>query len=775
MTTSSRDRWLAINYAATIFVSAFLLFQIQPLITKHILPWFGGSPAVWTTCLLFFQTLLFAGYAYAHLLHSRFEPRRQAVVHGALLAAAVAMLVLLLPGESWQPQSYDHPVWQILFILAISVGLPYFVLSSTGPLIQAWFARSFPGRIPYRLYALSNLGSLLALVSYPFYFEWAFAVPSQAILWSAGFVVYALLCGYAAWNLAKTGDAIAPPRSRVSPKRGSESRRDSATDSPRWYQRLLWLLWPAFASIVLLAATNHVSTDIAAMPFMWIAPLALYLVTFIIAFDRPIWYRRGLVAAVMLVAIYLTGALKKLGVGWTGVDEVGTPGLIYSMFIEAGSEPAQFYISTGQFLIVNFAAMFAICLLCHGELFRQRPDPRYLTAYYLNIAAGGALGGIFVTLAAPRIFSTYFEWQLSHFAACLIAIGFLLRALVDFAFGEGDEPARRPKQYLLLGALVLAVFMPSSVLLLDLTEFLQPPVLGAPLRVRNFFGTLAVLERNQDNPLNRELFLRHGATTHGSQFTHPSRRSEPTTYYGRSSGIARAIDYYRRELQPRRMKLGVVGLGTGTLAAYADGGDSISFYEINPAVIDITTSGDWFTYLADCRQRGAAWDIRLGDARLTLRRELESNPAPRDGLGSPAGEGYHVIVLDAFSSDAIPVHLLTVEAFELYVAHLATPHDPTPGEPASAAGQHGAVAVHISNRYLNLDPVVRGIAEHYGLRTVFIESDDDQRRGIYSADWMIVTRNKALTDELAHFATPYSEAAPLLWTDDYSSLFEVLQ
>jgi hypothetical protein len=772
MENKAHNRWLTLNFAATIFVSAFLLFQIQPLVTKYILPWFGGSPAVWTTCLLFFQTLLFAGYAYAHWLHGRLEPRRQASVHIVLLAAAVVMLVMLLPGERWLPRGYHDPVRHILIILTVSVGLPYFALSATGPLLQAWFARSFPGRVPYRLYALSNLGSLLALLSYPFYFESAFDLPTQAMIWSAGFLVFALLCGYAAWRM-RTNAQAAPPRGRVSPRRGSESRRGSATDQgdsaavmPRWHQRLLWLLWPAFGSVVLFATTNHVSADIAAVPFLWVVPLALYLVTFIIAFDRPTWYRRAPVAAVMLLGVYATAFLHGLGVGWRDVEDLsnaGTTGLIYAFFLDPATE---FHIATWEFFAVNFAGMFLICLLCHGELVRQRPDPRYLTSFYLMIAAGGALGGVFVTLIAPLIFSTYFEWELSLFLASLIGIGFILRALVDFAFGSGETRAARPLQYVLLATLVLVVFLPSAVMLLDLTELLQSYTSDATFRTRTFFGTLAILDREAQDPLNHHFVLRHGAITHGAQLTHPSRRSEPITYYGRPSGIARTIDYYRRELESDRLKLGVVGLGTGSLAAFADRGDSAVFYEIDPAVIDISEGGRWFTYVQDCRSRGAECEIRLGDARLSLRRELlEHQP-----------QKYHVLVLDAFSGDSIPVHLLTLEAFELYLAHLAG--QPASGEPALAGGSRlgGAIAVHISNRYLNLEPIVRGIAQHFGLRALYIESDRDDKLMLYSADWMILTRNAALAEELNHFATPPDTKTPaILWTDERNSLFDVLQ
>ncbi len=772
MPTSSRDRWLAVNYAATIFTSAFLLFQIQPLIGKYILPWFGGSPAVWTTCLLFFQTLLFAGYAYAHLIHSRWGPRQQAMIHMGFLAAAALMLGVL-PSDRWQPQGYDAPVRSILMILTVSVGLPYFVLSSTGPLLQAWFARSFPGRMPYRLYALSNLGSLLALVSYPFYFESAFTLPRQAILWSAGFIVYALLCGYAAWRLWTGGDARSSRG--VKSRRNSRPKTDEPPPAPGWIQYVLWLAWPALASVVLLATTNHVSTDIAAVPFLWVVPLALYLLTFIIAFDRPAWYRRAPVAVLMLAAIYGTGFMHGLGVGWKNANELGDAGML-GLFCYFLIDPTtEFHVATWQFLAVNFAAMFVICLLCHGELVRGRPHPNYLTAFYLMIAAGGALGGAFVTLVAPSLFVTVLEWRLALGVACLVGIGFVLRALVDFVFRDDDNRSRRLGDYVLLAGLVLGVFLPSAVMLLDLVEFLQPYTPGSIYRTRNFFGTLAVVERKADEPLERYHLLRHGAITHGAQFMHPDRRREPMTYYAPTSGAGLAIDHYRSQLQSEGMKLGVVGLGTGSLAAYAEKSDAVTFYEINPAVVEIAENNRWFTYLADCRQRGAECDIRLGDARLTLRRELHHNSPPLDGegLGEETGQQYHVLVLDAFSGDAIPVHLLTVEAFELYLAHLAPPGGPAaPG----GGGGEGAIAVHISNRYLNLEPLVRGIARHFGLRALYVENESDDENLVYSADWIVLTRNARLAEELRHTAkVPHPAAHTILWTDTDSSVLDVLQ
>jgi len=797
MNPPTRTSWLAINYAVAIFTSAFLLFQVQPLAGKYILPWFGGSPAVWTTCLLFFQTVLFAGYAYAHFSNSWYPARQQALIHLTFVAAAaVVALVHLLPDATWEPRGNVKPIESILVLLSVSVGLPYFVLSATGPLLQAWFARSFPDRIPYRLYALSNFGSLLALISYPFFFEPTFSLPIQARIWSVGFVISGTLCSYAAWHLWSTKELMPAspctpparqdnrplhgPRSPLSNRehhrtsnprkqlsetiRFTDEKKTSAPVPPRWFQRLLWLAWPMFGSVMLLATTNLVTTDIAVMPYLWIIPLAIYLLTFIIAFDRPRWYRRAPLAALVLVSIYAAALVHHEGVGSANLYELGTPGLFYSLF--AGPESPQYQISSLTFLAVNFLTLFAICMMCHGELVQQRPDPRYLTTFYLLIAGGGALGGVFVTFVAPHVFDTYYEWQLCLIIASLLAIGFLLRSVVDLAFGEDNQP-RRFTHYALLGVVVLGVFLPAAVMLLDLADFLRPPTVAVQLRSRNFFGTLAVLERHRDDPLKHNFFLRHGSITHGAQFTHPTRRHEPITYYARNSGVARAIDFYRRQLQDSHMRLGVVGLGTGTLAAFADGGDAVVFYEINPAVVEIAESGQWFTYLSDCRQRGAHCEIRLGDARLTLRRELEQNQPQQ----------YHVLVLDAFSSDAIPVHLLTVEAFELYLAHLSGAQDGVHGsEPTEAANLHGAIAVHISNRYLDLSPVVLAIAQRYGLHVNRIESGDESKNLTYSADWVILSRNDQLAEELKHFATPMaSDVPPILWTDAHSSLFDVLK
>src|SRR4051812_28666826 len=422
---NTNHRGLAFVYAATIFVSAFLLFQIQPMISKAILPWFGGTPAVWTICLLFFQTLLFAGYAYAHFINSKLTAQAQAMLHLLVIIAALALALLrVLPEASQQPLGDAEPTKSILVILAITIGLPSFVLSATGPLLQAWFARSFPGRTPYRLYALSNVGSLLALLSSPFLFERQFDLAQQARLWSIGFIAFAFLCAFAAWRLRKVPEAGAGKSPRFEAVAGIEPHSDVIpveVAEPKAGHLLMWLLLPAFASIVLMATTNHISTDVAVVPMLWIVPLALYLLTFIIAFDRPSWYWPTTIAALTLVAIYPTAALyKNNNVGTIKLYKCGMTGRVIESVAEVfrktpeesevtpDTDGPRVKIGFRTALFVNFAAMFCICLLCHGQLARLKPPSQYLTAYYLMMSAGGALGGIAVSLIAPHVFKSIF-------------------------------------------------------------------------------------------------------------------------------------------------------------------------------------------------------------------------------------------------------------------------------------------------------------------------------------------------------------------------------
>ncbi len=827
MLGSVHNRGLALVYAATIFVSAFLLFQIQPMISKAILPWFGGTPAVWTICLLFFQSLLFAGYAYAHFTNGWLRPWKQALLHIAVIIAALALLHVL-PAASEQPTGDTDPTSAILTILLVTIGLPYFVLSATGPLLQAWFARSFPGRTPYRLYALSNVGSLLALLSYPFLFERRLDLTWQTRLWSAGFIAFAFLCTFAAWRVwrldangrAVVGQAVPAGQHRRDGRAESSEQNvpvhfsADATQviDPSLSHYMLWLLLPAFASVVLMATTNHISTDVAVVPLLWVVPLALYLLTFIIAFDRPAWYWPILTAIFTLVAIYPTSAIyKNNNVGWLKLYDCGMTGrcvhmaadLVHRVANDDTDESAvptsagpQVHIGFRTALFVNFAAMFGICMLCHGQLARLKPPTRYLTAYYLMIAAGGALGGIAVSVIAPHVFKTILEWSLSIFAAAVGAIAVILSAVVsravdpdlkwnpdnahraihDSTVAAASSPSRPTRFWPRL--LLAGILVPIAFYMLDMTEFLFSQHKNAVYQSRNFFGALTIREENPDKPAHRQLVLLNGTTLHGSQFTSPERRAQPTSYYGPQSGVGLVISYFRANRPPGGIRIGDVGLGAGTLAAYAMKFDHIRFYEINPTVLDISNGGKWFTFVSDARARGAHCDIKLGDARLSLQRELASNSPPRSEDGPGEGQianhlangnlPYHILVLDAFSGDAVPTHLLTAEAMNIYLPHLAS---------EANMGVDGALLIHVSNRYLDLERVARGAADYIGFEAVEIRSAEDEAQSINGADWVVLTRNQALLAYLKpHASKPSStDKPPVLWTDAHSSLFEILR
>ena len=457
------------------------------------------------------------------------------------------------------------------------------------------------------------------------------------------------------------------------------------------------------------------------MPFLWVIPLSLYLLTFIVAFDHPRWYKPVPIAILTIIAIYFVG----VGKGGTDLFDYGLPGKFLHWFSDTlaswrgtstDNYPASptITISLIPYLIINFAAMWGICMLCHGELVRQRPDPKYLTAFYLLISAGGALGAMAVTLVAPHIFNTFYEWELSTFIGYLLCVGVVLWTVTHWAFKCGPT---QPKERALRWSCLVPLVAIAIVGWIDLTNYLYYPSDGVVFRTRNFFGTLVVLEADKGNPDHYRLF-KHGATVHGLQFVEPQRSGQPTTYYTPYGGVGRTINFLHgikqappvdkdsslQELttskspenppgQAKGLNIGAVGLGVGTLAAYAGPGDTINFYEINPAVIDIAENDKWFSFLSDCRQRGAKCETKLGDARLTMENELHA--------GQP--QHFDLLVLDAFSGDAIPVHLLTEEAFEkIYLPHLAA---------------DGTIAIHITNHYVDLEPVVRALAERFGFQT----------------------------------------------------------
>ena len=681
-------------YALVTFLGALLLFQVQPLMGKLILPWYGGGPAVWTTCMLFFQVLLLAGYGYAHLVAMRLRPRAQAVVHVVLLVAAAAALPIL-PGSRWKPGSLADPTWHILALLAASVGLPYLVLSTTAPLVQAWFSRTHPGRSPYRLYALSNAGSLLALLSYPFIVEPILGVRRQAMGWSGAFAVYALLMGWCVLRTWRQPEMPATAASEAQEERGA----------PSLVQRCLWIALSACGSVLLLAVTNQLCADVAVVPFLWVLPLSLYLLTFILAFHSARCYPR-----------VVLGFSLPIVLAW----------MLWLMFEDVD-------VGLGWQVLGYSVGLFVCCMVCHGELVRLKPSPRHLTSFYLLVASGGALGGVLVTLVAPRVFPAYFELHVGLLACGALALG-------AWWYNSGERTRWHGWR---TAALSFASVAALAGLAVALAAEVHRTVDGCESVSRNFYGVLRVESYLTGDPDTAYTALVHGRISHGNQFQSDEGRWLPTTYYGEQSGVGLALGELVRA-EGRR--IGVVGLGVGTLAVYGRPGDRLRFYEINPEVRRLATSR--FTYLADS---AAEWHIEMGDARLSLEREL----ARREP------QHFDLLALDAFTSDAIPIHLLTREAFAVYLRHLRP---------------DGVLAVHTSNRYLDLVPVLLAHADHFGLAAAVIDSDEDEIMLIDAATWVLLSRDSELLEsgDLGAAAAGTVSERRCHWTDDFSDLLEVL-
>jgi SAM-dependent methyltransferase len=672
----SRPRFaVLLLFGCTIFISAFLLFLIQPIFAKLILPWFGGSAGVWTTCLVFFQTALLLGYLYAHLVASRLSPRVQVFVHSGLLIVALFLLPVV-PASSWRPNGGANPAWHILLLLTAVLGLPYFLLSTTGPLLQSWYARKWPGSHPYRLFALSNAGALLALVAYPIWIEPTLPTRIQDVDWSAAFAGFALLCGATAWLSLSSGEPV--------------ERDNEPAEPPTNADRITWIALAAGGSMLLLSITNQMTQNVAGVPFLWILPLTIYLLSFILCFESSRWYRRGLFLRLLV-----------FGLGSVGYS-------IYNI-----QETAAMLVA----LPILAVGLFFACMYCHGELSCMKPDGRYLTSFYLMIALGGALGAAFVGLAAPVLFSAIYELPVSLlFVAAL--------ALVLNWWGGW-------LQRVLWVAVTVAMAL---VLISEVRGYRY----NAIVMTRNFYGALRVVQSPEGGAEVRVLY--HGTVKHGEEFLAPERRMLPTSYYGFPSGIGLTLKY--RGDVPKRV--GVVGLGAGTLAAYSRPGDAYRFYEINPQVIALANSQFYFLSQAPGKVETVA-----GDARLSL----ESEPA----------QAFDVLAVDAFSGDAIPVHLLTREAFAVYFRHLKP---------------DGVLAIHVSNQYLNLGPVVQQLASFYNYSAVRIRSAKNDPEGLSSATWILVTRNRPFLDspEISDAAEPIPPRPGLrLWTDDYNNLLQVIR
>ena len=684
-------------FASTIGLSAFLLFLVQPIIAKQILPWFGGTSAVWTTCMVFFQVLLLAGYAYAHFTTARLSARAQARLHIGLLLVSLAFLPII-PSEALKPAGDEDAALAIIVLLAITIGLPYFLLSATGPLLQKWVAPRLPHTTVYRLFALSNFGSLIGLLAFPFAIEPFASSTMQSWVWSIGYAAFALTCAACAWQASATTGTVS----------GLAATSATAADigpPPSAAHYTMWLSLSALGSILLLAATSHITQNIASVPFLWVLPLTLYLLTFVIVFEGRGgrgWYEPRVWMLPALSLIVLMAAALKAG---NGVLDVGLAVPLYC------------------------AGMFVACVFCHGELALRKPTPRYLTHFYLALAAGGAAGGLIVGLVAPRVFPTYYELPLVLFAVA--AIGALT------AWGNHRlDPAWK----ISLAGTALAATAATAYYGFDYATFLHN---DAIVMQRNFYGTLRVKTSGTGELEVRRLL--HGVILHGEQNLHGPLVLEPGTYYPRSSGVGLAIE---AKQAGGAVRLGVVGLGVGTTAAYGRAGDTVRFYELDADVKALAHSQ--FTFLTSSPAR---IEFALGDARLSLERELARGQAQR----------FDVLAIDAFSSDSIPVHLITREAVRLYMRHLA------PG---------GIVAIHISNRFLDLKPVLANIALAEGLVARIVSDSPSEESGASSSDWVLLAATEAEFKPEA-LASRIETIAPnpafSLWTDQFNNLIDVLK
>jgi hypothetical protein len=718
-------------FAGVLFLNALLLFWVQPLFAKMVLPVLGGSPSVWTTCMLFFQAALLVGYAYGHAGLRWFGIKRQAAIHSVI----VWVPLLLLPIQVTRvgaALATQHPITWLLTIVATTVGLPFVVLASTAPLLQRWFAVANRGSSdPYWLYAASNAGSLVALLAFPMLFEPLLPAQAQASIWKVSYGIVAALLTTCALVVIRRG-ASAAEVTHAADETASREPKPSARD------RMQWLALSFAPSTLMLGVTTYVSTDVAAVPLLWVLPLSCYLLTFIVAFgwfsDTAFSFTRRMLPRVLLPLMF--------------VVLIGLP------------------VPTWIAIPLHIAAFTVLALLCHGELARNRPGVRHLTEFYLWLAAGGVMGGVFNTLIAPQLFTSVAEYPIAIAVACLLCVSrerFVetvsnprrlarpaLAAAMAAALLIGERLTSVPSVPImaLLGAPVMmgvSVARDSARFALTIAGLLGALLLGnavAPVeggRVmaaeRTFFGVYRI--RTDKNNL---VLLAHGTTTHGAQVV-GDRNPEPLTYYHRKSPIGQVFG----ALGSAATSVGVIGLGSGTLAAYAQPGSSWSFYEIDATVERIARDDRYFHYLARC---GSQCSVVLGDARLTL---AQRNVA------------HDVLVLDAFSSDAIPMHLLTTEALQTYESRL-TPN--------------GILAFHISNRHIRLRPVIARLARDRGLTAIGqIDSAVDMSRGLAASEWVIMARNPAVLGRFtADSRWKRLEADDRrAWSDDFSNIWTELR
>lgn len=672
-------------HAGTIFLSAFLLFLVQPIIAKQILPWFGGAAAVWATCLVFFQTVLLFGYAYADWTARFLSPRRQAGLHVALLVLSL-LLLPIIPDAHWKPgaEAGAGPTLSILGLLGATIGLQYFLLSTTSPLVQAWFWQRFQHAVPYRLFALSNFASLLALLSYPVLIEPFLPLAAQSNSWSAAYGAFAVLCGATALTNARYA-AVAPAVSSATELGDANERVPPFTD------RLLWIALSAMGSCLLLAITNHLTQNIASIPFLWVVPLSLYLTTYILCFDHPRWYQRPVFLVLVAVVVPV--------MAWF-------------------SDSLELWIATPLYAV----GLFVCCMFCHGELYRLKPGPRYLTTFYLMISVGGALGALLVGIAAPRLLSGYYELGITLIACALL----LFWRALDIRWWVASGA------FIVAGATI--GFAANNI---------QDYRSDTRVMVRNFYGVVRTRDFHNPAPFRA---MYHGGINHGGQLLDDGYRNTPSSYFGPTSGYGHAF----ASLPQAPRHIGIIGLGAGAIAAYARKGDVFRFYEIDPQVAAVAVTE--FTFLRDSP---AQMEVVLGDGRLSLEREPDQR--------------FDLLAIDAFSGDSIPMHLLTREAMATYARHLKP---------------DGVMVFQATNRFVDISPVVERLAVEFGFTAVMVADVPDNKNStgndywLSSTDQIIVTRNRALlnAEPLRSVVEPLSARPGFrVWTDDFYNLLRILK
>jgi len=668
--------------------------------------------------MLFFQVGLLVGYSYAHVISKYLATKKQVIVHFVLLGLSL-LLLPITPSEVLKPDDVDSPAMNIILLLLSTVGIPYILVSSTGPLLQQWFNKQYPEKSPYRLYSLSNLGSLLALLTYPFIVEPNLGLNTQTILWSIGYGIFILACGWAGMTLYNSLSNLPLTLNQAESTEEKEQQMS-------WLDPLLWIAFSACGSILLLAATNFICQDVAVIPFLWILPLSLYLITFIIAFDSPRWYIRWIwILALVLIIPKIFWMLE----GHYDLDKTDLM----------------------EQIITYLAGMFLAVMVCHGEMVRLKPPAKHLTFFYLMVSLGGAIGGGFVTFIAPEIFADFWEWPIGLVLTLLLAGVSLVRKpgfdLPTFISSKFSEP--KFSVWVISPTCIVMVLVGGSVYFgLKITEFQDSFSEDVLASNRNFYGVIRVIESSKGSSLHKYKMY-HGQINHGIQFQEPKMMRKPTTYFSSHSGIGLAIRRHPKRLNDQGIHLGIIGLGSGTIGVYLKPKDKFVYYEIDPDVERIARQ--YFTYLND---GGEQIEVVLGDGRISMERELKKQGSRK----------FDILAIDAFSGDAIPIHLLTREAFELYFQHL---------------NSDGVLAVHISNRYVELEPLIYNMGKKFNMDTVLVKKGKNRAKGIKGSTWVLISNNQEFMQHPRVLA--YVDRWPtvvqqkqIIWTDDYSNLVELL-